>query len=402
MKITIISHNYYPEDSGIGLYSTGMAEYLATNHDVTVVTGVPYYPQWEIYPQYKEQPQFSNETINNVKVYRFKQYTPRKPTFLKRVIQMLHFFIGSLITLFKVKKTAIVIVVLPFTTSVVLGWLCKIFQGATLWVHIQDFEFDAAFKSKMTSKKQVVAKILFDIERGVLNRADCISTISHGMMDKLAKKTKVNQVYFPNWIDHSLIDPKVAPACKLFDTNKFTILYSGNIGEKQDWEFYIAFVKALENHPEIHFYLVGEGARKIAVVNALEKLNNFTHHPPVAYKDLNELLCNADIHLLFQKPDFKDLVMPSKILGMMASAKPSLVTGNKDSEIKTSFEQSQGGYYFYENDIQAIMDKILFLKEHPEIAQETGAKARKYVLDHFSIEKILEQFEKDLIRTKER
>jgi colanic acid biosynthesis glycosyl transferase WcaI len=28
MNITIISNHYYPEDSGIGLYSTGMAEFF--------------------------------------------------------------------------------------------------------------------------------------------------------------------------------------------------------------------------------------------------------------------------------------------------------------------------------------------------------------------------------------
>jgi len=49
MNITIISNNYSPEDSGIGLYSTGMAEFLAKNHNVKVITAMPYYPHWEIY-----------------------------------------------------------------------------------------------------------------------------------------------------------------------------------------------------------------------------------------------------------------------------------------------------------------------------------------------------------------
>jgi len=49
MNITIISNNYSPEDSGIGLYSTGMAEFLAKNHSVKVITAIPYYPHWEIY-----------------------------------------------------------------------------------------------------------------------------------------------------------------------------------------------------------------------------------------------------------------------------------------------------------------------------------------------------------------
>jgi colanic acid biosynthesis glycosyl transferase WcaI len=104
MNITIISNNYYPEDSGIGLYSSGMAEFLAKTHNVKVITAMPYYPQWEIYSEYKDKPKFYRETIKNVEVLRFKQYTPKNPTFLKRIFQMCHFFSGSIVIVFKIKK----------------------------------------------------------------------------------------------------------------------------------------------------------------------------------------------------------------------------------------------------------------------------------------------------------
>ena len=32
--------------------------------------------------------------------------------------------------------------------------------------------------------------------------------------------------------------------------------------------------------------------------------------------------------------------MPSKILGMMASGKPSVITGNKDSEVAKNFKEN--------------------------------------------------------------
>ena len=400
MKITIISHNYFPEDSGIGLYSTGMAEFLAINHDVNIITGVPYYPLWKIHSNYIDNPLFSKETINNVTVYRFKQYTPAKPTFFKRILQMIHFFFGSIFNIIKIKKTDVIIVVMPFTISVVLGWFLKRLRGGLLWVHVQDFEFDAAFKSGISSKNQIMPKILFGIEKWTLNRADFISTISKGMLKKLEKKSTATQVYFPNWIDYSLINPEIAQENKLFNPNTFNILYSGNIGEKQDWDFYIEFVKSLENHPEIHFYLVGEGAKRTEVVQALQNYGNCSYFPPIPYHKLNDLLCNADAHILFQKPDFEDLVMPSKILGMMASAKPSLVTGHEDSEIKTNFENSQGGYYFHENNIEAIKEKIIYLKEHSEIAELMGYKARKHVVENYAVESVLLQFEKDLIKNK--
>ena len=272
MNITIISNNYYPEDSGIGLYSAGMAEYLAQNHNVKVITAMPYYPQWEIYAEYKSKPTYFSEIINNVEVFRFKTYTPKKPTFLKRIFQMCHFFIGSLGNIFRIKKNDVVIVVMPFTISIFLGWLLKIIRGGKLFVHVQDFEFDAAFETGLSKKSGLLPKLIFKVESFFLNRADSVSTISYGMLKKLETKTASPTSYFPNWIDYSKINPETAKPNKIFDSNKFNILYSGNIGAKQDWDFFIDFVKACQEISKVHIYLIGEGAKRDEVV---ERIKNF-------------------------------------------------------------------------------------------------------------------------------
>ena len=396
MNITIISNNYYPEDSGIGLYSTGMAEFLANTHSVNVISAMPYYPQWEIYSEYKDKSIFYKETINNVEVLRFRQYTPKNPTFLKRIVQMCHFFVGSILNVFKVKKNDVVIVVMPFTISIILGILVKFFKGGKLLVHVQDFEFDAAFETGLSKKSGVLAKFIFYVERFLLNRADSVSTISFGMLKKLESKTTSKTSYFPNWIDYSKINPETAKLNGLFDADKFNILYSGNIGAKQDWDFFIAFVKACQAIDKVQIYLVGEGAKREEVVSAIKDFPNCTYFPPVRYEELNDLLCSADLHVLFQKSAVIDTVMPSKILGMMASAKPSIVTGHEDSEVRTNFEISNGGFYFHENNsLELIMEKINCLKASSDMSKQVGKNARKFIIEKFYIEKILNNFESE-------
>jgi colanic acid biosynthesis glycosyl transferase WcaI len=78
---------------------------------------------------------------------------------------------------------------------------------------------------------------------------------------------------------------------------------------------------------------------------------------------------------------------------MMASAKPSIVTGHEDSEIKINFENSQGGYYFHENTIEVIKRSILHLKNNPKNSNEVGIAARNFVIEHFSYEKVLSEFQ---------
>ena len=139
-KITIIGSNYFPEDTAIGLYTSQLAEYLNLNNiDVTVITGFPYYPAWRIHENYRSKKRFLEENINGIRVLRYKQYVPKKPTFIKRILHLLDFSLGTLFNIFKVKKTDVILCVVPFIGSVFLGKILSKLKGAKLWVHIQDF-----------------------------------------------------------------------------------------------------------------------------------------------------------------------------------------------------------------------------------------------------------------------
>lgn len=391
MNITIISNNYYPEDSGIGLYSSEMAEFLAKNHNVSVITAFPYYPQWEIYKEYQSKGDYYRESINNVEILRFKAYTPKKPTFFTRVLQMIHFFIGSLYNVLKIKKSDVIIVVVPFTISIILGYILKIRRGGKLIIHTQDFEFDAAFETGIL-KNKLFQKIFLKAENKLYSISSLNSTISYGMIEKLKVKHSLNNYYFPNWIDANIINPSKSKRITFYNHDKFNILYSGNIGKKQDWDLFLTFAKELEQHTKIHINLVGDGASKDEVIKSISELKNITYKEPVLYSELNNLLCNADIHILFQKDAVIDTVMPSKILGMMASAKASIVTGHKDSEIKNIFEKSQGGFYFPNTQFNSVIEKVIYLADNKEILDKIGQNARSYITSQFSKENILNKF----------
>ena len=117
------------------------------------------------------------------------------------------------------------------------------------------------------------------------------------------------------------------------------------------------------------------------------------YHSPVPYEELSDLLCSADLHILFQKTDVLDTVMPSKILGMMASGIPSLVIGNKDSEIKKILETSNGGLFFSNYSSEVVYD-VKKLIESTSRYEKMGKDAREYVLSNFSKEKILNKMTK--------
>lgn len=397
-NITIIGINYFPEDSAIGLYTTQKAEYLVSKgYKVTVITGFPYYPQWSIWPDYKDKSTWINETINDVTVYRYKQFVPTTPSLTKRIYHFTSFTFGSIVNLRKVTKPDCVICIVPFTSTIVLGWLLKLRYKCKLWIHIQDFEVDAAIDSGFfDGNKKTIIKALLWIEKKVLKKADIISTISYGMLDKLKQKTNVKSYYLTNWIDIKLFELERKEPHNYLKSRKFKILYSGNIGAKQDWDLFFKLLIALEKLQNVEVIIVGEGAEKERILNGIKKHKFVKHYNLVPFEELPILLSSADLHILFQKGDVIDAVMPSKLLGMMASAKPSIVTGNMESEIKTIMEKSQGGYYFDGASVIEIITSIELLIKNMDLRNNLGLSARSYVFKEYSKEIVLNKFIEEL------
>jgi len=398
-SITIIGINYYPEDTAIGLYTSQLANYFNENNiEVNVITGFPYYPAWRIQEDYTSKNTFLVENINGISVYRYKQYVPKKPTFFSRILHLLDFSFGSFVNILKIKETDVVLCVVPFIGSVFLGKILSKIKKAKLWIHIQDFEFDAVSDSNLVqnkTNKNVIFRGLFWIEKKLLKSADLLSTISSSMISKLQKKVKSEEKctrLLPNWADSNFIKPQAYKTHKYLASLKFKILYSGNIGEKQDWEFFIKFVKELESIEDIEIIVVGNGSKRIWLEEKLLDLNNIFFYNPVKYSELSNLLCSADLHILFQKTNVIDTVMPSKILAMMSSKKPSLITGNKKSEVSSIIQESKSGKYFETKDVSEVLEFVHQLKSDSSLQDEYGNNARKFVSEKFSKTNILNQF----------
>lgn len=395
LTITIITANFYPEDTAIGLYTSQFANYLKNEgYAVQVITGFPYYPQWKIQDNYSKKPFFFNENINGVDVFRFKQFVPKKASFFSRILMMLSLFFGTIINIKKIKHTDLIICIVPFTISIIPGLILSKFKRAKLWIHVQDLEFDLAFEAGIVNKnnflKVLFKNIVFWLESALLNSADIISSISHTMLEKIKTKTR-NQspFYFPNWISAENINPSDSLHHDFINKDKFTVLYSGNTGEKQDWQLLQKICAIIKNEDDIEIVIVGDGSYRVNLEKILANYNFVKFYPPVPYKDLNNLLCSVNVHFLFQKNNVIDTIMPSKILGMMASGKPSIITGNQISEVNTIIKESNGGYYLSQNNPEnEIYKTFLDLKNNVE-DNVMGEKARKYIVEKFSENAIL-------------
>jgi colanic acid biosynthesis glycosyl transferase WcaI len=94
------------------------------------------------------------------------------------------------------------------------------------------------------------------------------------------------------------------------------------------------------------------------------------------FERLGELLGMADIHLLPQSPGAQDLVLPSKLSGMLASGRPVIATCNNGTEL--DMVVSKCGVVIPPEDAPALAEAILRLSDDPVTRIELGRRARAW------------------------
>src|ERR1043166_2999573 len=242
-----------------------MAAWLAgRGHQVRVVTAPPYYPGWRIGAGYSSW-RWRHERMGDIDVYRCPIYEPARPRGLSRLIHLLSFAAsGKPVALFQalVFRPDVVIAIAPALGSVPGSWFAARLCRAKAFLHIQDFEIDAAFALGIVSGGWVRALALA-LESWLLRRFDRVSSITPAMVGRLADKgvAPEHRFLFANWVDTKALHP--APSSLRSQLNlpagAIVALYSGNMGEKQGVETLADVARALAG-TQVHLLLAGAGA----------------------------------------------------------------------------------------------------------------------------------------------
>lgn len=403
MKILIYSANFAPELTGIGKYSGEMAEWLvARGHSVRVVAAPPYYPEWKIHAPYSGKA-YTREQWRGVDVWRTPIWVPPRPGGLARVLHLFSFALSSMpvVLLHALWRPNVVLTVAPALACTPAGWLTARLAGAKAWLHIQDFEVDVAFRMGLLRGAWTRRFVLW-LEQRLLRRFDRVSSISGKMIDRLRQKgvDEKRTRFFPNWVDTSAVRPLDHPSAYLatlgIPQDSTVCLFSGTWGNKQGLMVIPAAARLLRHAVDIHFVICGHGVMRQQIEAACKDLPNVHLIPLQPQESLNELLGLASIHLLPQSPEAEDLVLPSKLTGMLSSGRPVIATCRENTEIGSVVRQC--GLVVPPEDASALACAITRLHNDPALRRELGAIGRKYSDDRLAKESILSELEGDLLR----
>jgi colanic acid biosynthesis glycosyl transferase WcaI len=407
MRILIYGINFSPELTGVGKYTGEMVEWLAARgHSVRVVTAPPHYPQWRVSEEYSSW-RYRRETTwggisgGRLDVFRCPLWVPTAPRGWRRILHLASFSLSTIPRMLAqiFWSAEIVLAVEPALLCAPLALCVARISGAAAWLHVQDFEVDAAFElgdfSSAPARKWVHAA-----ERMLMRGFDRVSTISDRMVERLAEKSvePARSVLFRNWVDTAAIYPLHGASSlrrKLaIPDDAIVALYSGSMGKKQGLELLVTASQRLASRPDIQFVFCGGGSYCKTLEESCRDAAN-VHFLRLQPPDrLNDLLGLADIHLLPQRSDAADLVMPSKLTGMLASGRAILATANQGTQLAKELEGR--GMVTPPGDADALVSGLMRLADDSELRRTLGERARKYAADHLDRDEILSGFERSL------
>lgn len=405
MRITVWGINYAPELTGIAPYNTDLCEYLAAQgHEVSMVTGFPYYPNWEKRPADRRR-LFSSEKVNHVDVYRCFQYVPKKPTVLKRIVHEASFVATSCLRQLFLKRPDVIVVVSPPLSLGPAAWLLSLIKRTRFHFHVQDIQPDAAICVGLLNEGPLT-RLLFAMERFTYRRAESVSGITEGMLDLFSKKgvDPAKQLYFPNWT-HNSAARKTATAPTSFRNHwnipaeDFLVVYSGNLGKKQGLDIIVAASENIQRRnlgERLTIVIAGDGGEKAAIERALRKNDLPLRLLPLQPEELfHSMLAEADLALVTQQPNSGSLFFPSKVITLLTHGCPLLCVADEYSELHRAAISGGFGECVAPGQPAALADAILHLKEQPETLRNFANAGRKWV-SRFSRDNVLARFNRFL------
>lgn len=405
MRVIVYGINYSPELTGIGKYTGEMCEWLAAKgHHVSVVTALPYYPEWNIHEAYKGK-WWISEVIGGVNVYRAPLYVPKKVTSVKRMLHEFSFFASIIpiwVKTFFDKKYDVVICVSPPFHLGALPLLYAKMTGAKYMTHVQDLQIDAAMDLGMIKSKPLL-NFMFSIEKLLLRNSDRVSSISEGMLKRLSSKCDLSNklLLLENWVDVNTIYPLTKNESLREEFNLSSdakvILYSGNLGEKQGLEIIVSVASDFALQDDVVFVIVGTGGARESLQKSVEiqNLKNVKFFPLQPYNKMSQLLAIADLHLVLQKKSAADLVMPSKLTAILAAGGCAIVTASPGTSLYHLVSKYELGILVEPESSQALSNSIKQALSNS--TEKLKANARSYASKHLSKDVILQELESIIV-----
>jgi colanic acid biosynthesis glycosyl transferase WcaI len=395
-RIAIVMSNFWPEPTGGAPTCTEFAVFLQqSGHEVTVVTSMPYYPQWQIWPEYRGR-LWRNDVHHGVRVRRAWHLVSPSVSTMVRIMHEATLSLMSLPSLIRTLLSADIVFL--FTPALSFAWLGSVLArllGVPRIAVVKDVMPDAAIELGMMTNPVMIG-ISRALARSLYNSSEEVHTLGEGMarrIQALAARPETVRIV-PDTVDGTELSP--VPRAeneyrkKFVKGDPFVVLHTGNMGKKQDLMLILRTAALMKDDPSIQFHVFGDGAMKTQFLAERDRLglSNVLHFDLQERWMLRHMLSGADVVLVSQLAEVVDIVVPSKLLTAMVSGSMIVATCTADSAPALILNEGKCGLVSPAEDEAKLAALLRQVKGGAFDTESMRRKAREHALATFGREAV--------------
>lgn len=411
MKILIVTQYYYPEQFQINEIAP---ELVKRGHEVTVLCGVPNYPKGVVFQGYeskesrerKDQDYFEQTGVRVVHV----NQVPRVGNLLTLVRNYLTFVRNSKR---KVKEWVVsgkkrFDIVLGYQLSPITSMYAALEYKKLTGVPVVYYTLDlwpVSAEGILKSKKNPLMLPVNKMSRELYLGADRVLVTSRPFIDYLHRVNGVpieRMTYLPQHASLDMLDTDLSKESSEDNEDserKADFMFAGNLGKGQRIDVVVKAAAELGARKDYHIHIVGDGRmRKVleAMVANYGLNENFTFYGNQKREDMPRFYKMADVLLITLRGNNEvGNTIPGKLQMYMATGKTIMgaINGGAHEVIK----EAKCGSCVAAGDYEGLARLMKAYIEQPHDFENSGENARKYFLEHFTLNHYMNALEKELL-----
>ena len=401
--VVIVCQVFYPELVSTGQTLTELAEELAAQGlQLTVIAAQP-----TLVPGSSRVPPLLQ--YNGIKIRRTWSTCFPKTSLVGKLLNLTTFFLSASIAVLRKHRRSHLLLLTNPPYLPILGWLCHVLRCQSFGVLLFDIMPEQAELLQVIKPDGMLARAWRQLNNLWFNRAAYVVVLSSDMLEgalknanllgatnEAAARTRTHVIHV--WSDDRLISPRPkassTEAARIGVLNQCVIQYSGNHGRFHDIETLLRVADSFTPCDGFFFQFIGEGQKKKLVEHRLARTPN-AHLYSSSYVPkelLADSLAMADLGVVAQMPGQERVCYPSKLLGIMAAGRAVLAICPPDCHMARMIRQERIGFVTANNDVAAARQALLTAKSDPELLQDMGRHAFRYLRENFTLNKAAQAY----------
>lgn len=336
MKILVVCQYYYPEPFRI---TDICEEFVKMGHQVTVLTGLPNYPEGKILKEYKKK-EHLDEIRNGVRVIRCYEHGRGKNA-INMFLNYFSFAISGKRKVCKLDKD-FDIVFINQLSPVMMAWPgIKYARKHNKKVVLYCYDlWPASLSAGGIRKKTFIYKLFWNISNRIYKSVDHIFVTSKSFIEYFEDEHGINKnklTYLPQYCEDIFfnVQPRI-------NEGVYNYVFAGNIGVMQSVETIIKAAELIKDDKSIMIHIVGDGRDLDNCKKMANGLGNVIFYGRRPLEEMPIFYAMADAMVVtLSKDELVSITLPGKVQSYMAAGKP--IIASIDGEAKIIIEEAKCG-----------------------------------------------------------